>query len=272
MKILIALTFLTFIGCNNIPDVPVNLNLIPVPEKFVTDDRFQFSDITEIKISADSKEALGERFGWMESWSFPVVVGHDSNMIFGRDDSLDKDAYSLTISEENITFYYGNESGLSSGLSTLHQLLLLNNDRLPLCHIKDKPKFAYRGMHLDVARHMFSVAEVKKYIDYLALYKFNKFHWHLTEDQGWRIEIKQYPKLQTIAAYRDETLIGHYNDQPHKFDGERYGGYYTQEEVKDIINYASARGIEVIPEIDIPGHSLALLSAYPKLGCEDKNL
>ncbi len=123
-------------------------------------------------------------------------------------------------------------------------------------------------MHLDVARHFFNVDEVKKYLDYMAYYKYNNFHWHLTEDQGWRIEIKKYPKLQEVAAYRKETLIGHYNDQPHQFDGKRYGGYYTQEEVKNIVAYAAARNINVIPEIEMPGHAQAVLAAYPYLGCE----
>ncbi|MBK7698236.1 MAG: family 20 glycosylhydrolase [Saprospiraceae bacterium] len=136
--------------------------------------------------------------------------------------------------------------------------------------IEDNPAFAYRGMHLDVARHFFTVAEVKKYLDYMAYYKFNHFHWHLTDDQGWRIEIKKYPKLQEHAAYRNETLIGHYNDQPHKFDGVKYGGYYTQDEIKEVVLYAADRNITVIPEIEMPGHALAALAAYPELGCEVK--
>jgi len=121
---------------------------------------------------------------------------------------------------------------------------------------KDKPRFAYRGMHLDVCRHMFPVEFIKKYIDQLAKHKMNTFHWHLTEDQGWRIEIKKYPKLQSI-------------DQPHQYDGKKYGGFYTQEEVKDIVAYAQARHITVIPEIEMPGHSLAALSAYPELACTE---
>ena len=109
--------------------------------------------------------------------------------------------------------------------------------------------------------------EVKKFLDFMAYYKFKHFHWHLTEDQGWRIEIKKYPKLQDVAAYRNETLIGHYNDTPHKFDGKRYGGYYTQKEIKDLVSFAEGRNIHVIPEIEMPGHALAALAAYPELGC-----
>jgi hexosaminidase len=127
-------------------------------------------------------------------------------------------------------------------------------------------------MHLDVGRHLFSVEFIKKYIDALAMLKFNTFHWHLTEDQGWRIEIKKYPKLNTIAAYRDSTLAGHYTDRPRKYDKTRYGGYYTQEQVKDIVNYALEREITIIPEIEMPGHSKAAIAAYPELGCTGENV
>jgi hexosaminidase len=122
-------------------------------------------------------------------------------------------------------------------------------------------------MHLDVSRHFFKVETIKKWIDMLALYKINTFHWHLTDDQGWRIEIKKYPLLQSISAYRDETIIGHKRDSPHIFDGKRYGGYYTQDEVKAVVQYAMERHISIIPEIEMPGHALAALAAYPQLGC-----
>ncbi len=127
-------------------------------------------------------------------------------------------------------------------------------------------------MHLDVGRHFFSVDFIKKYIDMMSMLKMNTFHWHLTEDQGWRIEIKKYPKLNEIAAFRKETLIGHYSDQPHQFDGKKYGGYYTQEQIKDIVAYAAKRQIDVIPEIEMPGHSVAAISAYPELGCTGKQI
>jgi hexosaminidase len=137
----------------------------------------------------------------------------------------------------------------------------------PACLIQDAPRFAYRGMHLDVSRHFFQPVFVKKYIDMLAMHKFNKFHWHLTDDQGWRVEIKKHPELQRTASCRNETLIGHYNDQPHQFDGKKYCGVYTQREIKDIVEYAQKRFVTIIPEIEMPGHALAALSAYPELGC-----
>jgi hexosaminidase len=161
-------------------------------------------------------------------------------------------------------------AGAFYAMQTLLQAI--SDNRLPIMQIEDAPRFAYRGMHLDVARHFFPVAFVKQYIDLLARYKINQFHWHLTDDQGWRIEIKAYPLLQTTAAYRPETLIGHYNTKPQVFDGKRYGGYYTQAEVREIVAYAKARYINVIPEIEMPGHAQAATSAYPNLSCTGQTL
>lgn len=178
--------------------------------------------------------------------------------------------YILDISPQGIEVTGHDVSGVLHGIQSLHQLLVARDTLdflLPYCKIVDYPRFAYRGMHLDVGRHMFSVDFIKKYIDYLSFYKLNTFHWHLTEDQGWRIEIKKYPKLQSVAAFRDETLIGHKKEKPHVFDGVRYGGFYTQEEVREVVRYASERQITVIPEIEMPGHSIAALTAYPQLGC-----
>ena len=137
---------------------------------------------------------------------------------------------------------------------------------VPLVEIVDAPRFGYRGMHLDVSRHFFEVEAVKSFIDQMAYHKLNYFHWHLTDDQGWRIEIKKYPKLTKIGAYRNGTLMGHYNDQPHKFDGKRYGGFYTQAQIKEVVDYAAERFITVVPEIEMPGHAQAALAAYPGVG------
>jgi len=179
------------------------------------------------------------------------------------------EGYHLSISKNNIELKAHDVAGVVYGIQTLRQLLIQHRDSITLdCYtIEDYPRFSYRGMALDVSRHMFPVSFIKKYIDLLSLYKFNTFHWHLTDDQGWRIEIKQYPLLQSVAAWRDETLIGHKKELPHRFDGKRYGGYYTQQEIKDVIGYAQQRNITIIPEIEMPGHALAALSAYPLLGC-----
>jgi hexosaminidase len=138
---------------------------------------------------------------------------------------------------------------------------------VPACEIKDEPRFVYRGMHLDVGRHMFPVASIKRYIDMIALHKMNTFHWHLTEDQGWRIEIKKYPKLTETGAFRKETIVGHAGKPPLVYDGIPYGGFYTQDEVREVIAYAASRFITIIPEIEMPGHALAALASYPELSC-----
>jgi hexosaminidase len=150
-------------------------------------------------------------------------------------------------------------------IQTINKQLTTNNLTIPQLTINDYPRFHYRGMHLDVCRHFFPVDYVKKYIDYLAAYKYNTFHWHLTEDQGWRIEIKKYPNLTKVGSNRDRTLIGRYGSNT--YDSVKYGGYYTQAQIKDIVQYAAARYITVIPEIEMPGHSTAALASYPFLGC-----
>ena len=186
------------------------------------------------------------------------------------------EGYELNIDKNQILIQAKTQKGAFYAVQSLIQLLPLNNNKKQIAiqnlKIKDRPQFVYRGMHLDVGRHFFSVDFIKKYLNIMSMLKMNTFHWHLTEDQGWRIEIKKYPKLQEIAAFRNETLIGHYSDQPHKFDGKKYGGFYTQEEIKDIVKYASERQITVIPEIEMPGHSKAAIAAYPELGCTGKQV
>lgn len=176
--------------------------------------------------------------------------------------------YLLSITNNRVVIEARDIEGVVHGIQTLLQLLPLTDTgliSLPSLTISDYPRFRYRGMHLDVSRHFFPVSFIKQYIDYLTFYKFNSFHWHLTDDQGWRIEIKEYPKLTEVGAWRDSTRVGHFRDIPARFDGTPYGGFYTREEVKDIIKYASVRGITIIPEIDIPGHSRAIIASYPEL-------
>ncbi|MBK8699710.1 MAG: beta-N-acetylhexosaminidase [Saprospiraceae bacterium] len=189
-----------------------------------------------------------------------------------RDTALAAEAYHLLVTSKGIEIRSAHQRGAIYALQTLRQLRETQNsrDKIPCLTIKDQPRFSYRGMHLDVGRHFFPVSFVKQYIDLLSMYRFNTFHWHLTEDQGWRIEIKKYPKLQSTAAYRKETVIGHNNTTPRQFDGKPYGGYYTQEEIKEVVKYAMARGITIIPEIELPGHAQAAIAAYPELGCTGK--
>ena len=182
----------------------------------------------------------------------------------------DSDSYKLTIDSTGIFIEAGKNAGTFYALQTLIELIHSGNIKelsVPYLTINDYPRFQYRGMHLDVARHFFPVSTIKKYLDYLALYKMNVFHWHLTDDQGWRIEIKKYPKLKEISAWRKGTLIGHFGDKPELYDTLSYGGFYTQEEIKDVVKYAAERHITIIPEIEMPGHALAALAAYPELSC-----
>jgi len=178
------------------------------------------------------------------------------------------DFYKLNVSTSQIQIKASRNIGIFYAFQTLQQLLPIQKNeelKLPCLTIEDQSKFSWRGMHLDCARHFFTVDFVKKYIDYLAMYKFNTFHWHLTDDQGWRIEIKKYPKLTEVGAWRNGSMIGHYSDQ--KFDDKRYGGFYTQEEIKDVVAYAAQRHITIVPEIEMPGHAVAALAAYPEYSC-----
>lgn len=178
------------------------------------------------------------------------------------------EGYSLEVEAEKITIT-GKKAGLFYGLQSLLQLIEDRDGALqvPVVSIQDEPAFGYRGIMLDVSRHFFTTDQIKKMLDLMAYFKFNRMHWHLTEDQGWRLEIKKYPKLTQVSAWRDSTIIGQYYDfKPFIYDGKPHGGYYTQEEAKDIVRYAADRKITVIPEIELPGHSSAVLAAYPEFG------
>jgi len=179
----------------------------------------------------------------------------------------EEEKYTLSVNSDRILIQSKNATGAFYAVQTLRQMA--NGSSIPAVEITDYPRFAYRGMHLDVSRHFYDVAAVKRFIDQLAYHKINRFHWHLTDDQGWRVEIKKYPKLTEISAFRKETLIGHFSDDPQQFDGKKYGGFYTQEEIKEVVAYAAANFITVVPEIEMPGHSVAVLAAYPELACTE---
>lgn len=177
------------------------------------------------------------------------------------------EAYQLKVGSEGVTIVAPSEAGVFYGIQTLRKSIPVAvgaTISLPTVEINDYPRFGYRGVHLDIARHFYSVNEVKTFIDMMTLHNMNRMHWHLTEDQGWRLEIKKYPKLTEIGSKRTETVIGRNSGE---YDGKPYGGFYTQEEAKEIVAYAAQRYITVIPEIDLPGHMQAALAAYPHLGC-----
>lgn len=204
------------------------------------------------------------------------------NIIFEIDNTIIKEGYILAVLANKILIKANSSSGAFYAVQSLIQLLPPKLDqepptwlgaiKIPVHTIQDAPAFPYRGMHLDVSRHFFPKEFIKKYIAHLASLKMNTFHWHLTDDQGWRIEIKQYPELTSKGAYREETLIGHYNESPQKFDGKRYGGFYTQEEVKEIVAFAKQHHVSVIPEIELPGHAQAAIHGYPELGCSGEQV
>lgn len=203
-----------------------------------------------------------------------VKNGTIKGIVFCVDPTLIEEAYTINITKKYALVRASSDNGFLYALQSLKQMLpveIYGNTaaesqkwELPCCEIKDKPRFKYRGMHLDCSRHFFTIDEVKKVIDIMAGLKLNRFHWHLTDDQGWRAEIKSLPRLTEIGAYRSGTMVGYYSGPS---DNIRYGGFYTQEEMKDVVAYADKLGITVIPEVDLPGHMVAALASYPELGC-----
>ncbi len=193
---------------------------------------------------------------------------------------LAPEGYTLDVERQRIVLRAPEPAGIFYGIQTLRQLLPVEIFRdaavsgvaweVPAVRIEDKPRFAWRGMHLDAGRHFMPKEFVKKYLDLLALHKMNTFHWHLTEDQGWRLEIRKYPKLTEVGAWRKQTVVGHQPDKTEdaRYDGVRHGGYYTQDDVREIVAYAKDRFITIVPEIEMPSHAVAAIAAYPALGVD----
>ena len=197
-----------------------------------------------------------------------------------RRGNTNDESYSLEVSPFQVRVDAASTAGLFYGCQTLRQLMPAATFgtkptgpvSIPCARIEDAPRFRWRGAMLDVARHFMPKEFVKRFIDLLALHKMNTFHWHLTEDQGWRIEIKRYPKLTEVGAWRDETLVGHFGAKVPEYDGKRHGGFYTQDDIREIVAYATARHVNVVPEIEMPGHAQAAIAAYPELGNLDTPL
>ena len=285
---IILFIMLLIVGCRNKEmQVITAISIIPEPlELKVKDGHFKVNEQTQIIVNSDDEKVKKVALYFVEQLNlasgYSIKVNSSSekqeikNSIEFTDENIDKslgnEGYMLKSDTDRIVLS-GTPNGLFYGVQTLFQLLpneIYSDKRIaniewsvPSVEIKDKPRFKWRGMHLDVGRHLFPVAFIKKYIDYIALHKLNTFHWHLTEDQGWRIEIKKYPLLTEIGAWRKGTQIR----KTDKDDGIRYGGFYTQDEVRDIVAYADERFVTVVPEIELPGHSIAALTAYPELSC-----
>ena len=272
---------------NNKDNLLKKINLIPIPYKMeVYETSFIIDENTFILIDGTDTELkniaayFANQLNLASGLSIPILSsGEYKNAIIFSDkninESLGFEGYELQTSESFVKAT-GTPHGLFYAVQTLFQLLpeeIYSNSMksniswsIPSLKISDKPRFRWRGMHLDVGRHLFPVSFIKKYIDYLALHKLNIFHWHLTEDQGWRIEIKRYPRLTDIGSKRKGTTLARLN-KPDVLDGVPYGGYYTQEDIKEIVEYAQEKYITVIPEIELPGHSRAALASYPELSC-----
>lgn len=273
-----SLAGLLMTACSNQPTTVANYEVVPMPLEINTTQQASFllkSGVTVYYPAGNEKmqrnaEFLASYVKAQTGIELQVQAGEGGKGGIVLQLGLANDnpeAYQLKVDASQVVISSPSEAGVFYGIQTLRKAVDVaegSNVELPAVEIKDQPRFGYRGMMLDVGRHFFSIDEIKTYIDMMALHNINRFHWHLSEDQGWRIEIKKYPKLTEIGSMRKETVIGHNSG---KYDGKPYGGFYTQEQAKEIVAYAAERYITVIPEIDLPGHMQAALAAYPELGC-----
>lgn len=280
-KIFLLAAFVLLFASSSVFAQKCEVNVIPQPKSVIcSNENFKLSRKTKIvagdetgrKSAGIFNELLHKHYGFKLEFSdqapkknFIVFLPANAS---GGDSAAE--SYGLNISKNSVQIS-GAETGQFYALQTFMQLLpsaFRNETKISAVAIADAPRFSYRGMHLDVGRHFMPVDFVKKYIDLMAQYKFNQFHWHLTEDQGWRIEIKKYPKLTEIGSRRKESHEGRYSPV-FKGDGVPVEGFYTQEQIRDVVAYAKARKINIIPEIELPGHSSAALAAYPQFGCKE---
>ena len=294
--LLLAIFCIAVTSCGKQQYAEVNVNAIvphPASIKVLDNGAFLLNGSAAVVYKGEGAENSARYFQYylkkfygisLRKWGLRKI-----ELRIAEDTSAVEGAYSLNIGPKRIVVEGKNEAGLFYGVQTLIQLLPVEKmvsfgseaaDAekmaeetvgkkivIPAVKIEDAPAFEYRGMHLDVARHFMPVEFIKEYIDYLAMHKMNYFHWHLTDDQGWRIESKKHPRLNEVGSYRDATIIGIYPGTG--IDSTRYGGYYTVEQLKDVVEYAASRYITIVPEIDLPGHCMAVLATYPHFGTED---
>ena len=286
MKKTIILTAFAAVLAACAPASDNSINVVPYPN--------------EVNIKSGSFDAAGAEFHYapeLDEASIKIIEGlaGQLSLVSGKNSTVDADgsrdgfiftvnpqlaeeAYRLNISKKAVCVEASSLRGFNYAVQTIKQMLPAEifgkaeaaalDWSLPCCEINDAPRFGYRGMHMDVVRHFFDMDMVKRYLDIMEVHKLNTLHWHITDDQGWRIEIKKYPKLTEIGSIRKETLVGHLFESE-VYDGTPYGEgcWFSQEQIREIIDYAAAKGIDIIPEIDLPGHMLAALAAYPELGC-----
>ncbi len=259
-----------------------SLEVVPLPNEITVKSghfdaagaKFSYSPGMDL-LAADAIKGFAARLSAASGKESTVSEGElKEGFIFIVDNSFAEEAYGLAVGRKAVEVRASSFRGFNYAIQTLKQMLpveIFGDNQaadkkwtLQCAEINDAPRFSYRGLHLDVSRHFFTIDEVKKYIDLMELHKMNSFHWHLTDDQGWRIEIKKYPRLTEVGSIRKGTVVKKNWEQ---YDGVPYGGYYTQDQIRDVVRYAEAKGITVVPEIDLPGHMLAALTAYPSLGC-----
>ena len=278
-KIFLGALFIcsALLSCTS-PELPTaKYQVVPLPQEIIEEagDGFVLDNSTCIVYSGDAEmkrnaELLAEYIKEKTNLELTVtdVAAEGAIILAVGEAGENAEGYSLTVDAKGVNITGASPAGVFYGMQTLRKALPITEGGkigLPAVTINDYPRFSYRGAHLDVSRHFFTTDSIKRFVDMLALHNLNRFHWHLTDDQGWRIEIKKYPELTTIAAQRDETVIG--KNSP-EYDGKHYGPFfYTQEECREIVAYAAERHITVIPEIDLPGHMQAALAAYPQYGC-----
>lgn len=296
MRYLYFFLFLLIPICSNAQLTNSKISIIPKPA-VIEQQKGEFELKSTAKILVENAELanssvtkqLQELLNTATWFDLPVVNSASAQdtvislKLVPESEITHPEAYTLAVTPSKIEIQASAEHGLFYGLQSLRQLLppeiefkdrsFLPRDpvwKIPAVNISDEPRFEYRGMHLDMARHFQNVDFVKKYIDLIAMHKMNRFHWHLTDDQGWRIEIKKYPKLTEIGAWRDSTSIGRKVGDDATYDNIKRGGYYTQEEIREVVQYAKDRFITIIPEVELPGHASAALASYPEFGCFEK--
>ena len=264
--------FLSFSSIRMLAGEPANYEVVPLPQSiveqkgapFILEEGVEILASPELQREAEFLKQYIKEVTWND---LPIAQKREKKVRYIElnvsPTVKEKEGYVMTVSQKGVTIQGGSAAGVFYGIQTLRKAVKEGVIMNPVI-ITDAPRFCYRGMHLDCSRHFFSTDFVKKFIDLLALHNMNRFHWHLTDDQGWRIEIKRYPELTTIGAQRSGTILGTNSDLD---DGIPHGGFYTQEEAREIVKYAQERHITIIPEIDMPGHMLAALACYPELGC-----
>ncbi len=274
-----ALAAMAFLLPSTAAGQTADFNIIPRPQQVnVSNDApFTLSAKTVISLGTNSQN-MKRNANMLASYieqatGIRPAVGKSKNgtaIVLTIDKTIaNAEGYKLDADAKQIRIAGASAAGVFYGIQTLRKSLPLVNGKaskvsIPAVHIADAPRFAYRGTHLDVSRHFVTADSVRQFIDMLALHNINRFHWHLTDDQGWRIEIKKYPLLTQIGSKRAQTVIGHNSG---KYDGKPYSGFYTQQQIRDIVKYAADRYITIVPEIDLPGHMQAALAAYPDMGC-----